>query len=154
MKIQLDLRSRRESGYSALFITLVLVAATVLTLGATLSRTTSGARLNDRNDNFQVANGAAEAAVEKVLSRIMVDFANSGESLVISNLSFYSTSLLPTTAENSYWSNFVWSDAQGNNNQIYVARVTSGTNAPYVALEEQYTGLSWVTPPPIASWRT
>jgi hypothetical protein len=142
MKIQLDPRARRQSGYSALFITLILVAATVLMLGATLSRTTSSVRLNDRNCDYVVGTGAAEAAVEKVLSRMMVDFANSGESLVISNLSYYQTSLLPTTTENSYWSNFVWSDAQGNSNQIYVARVTSGTNAPYVQLEEQFTGLS------------
>ena len=142
MKLQPNLHFRRQAGYSALFITLVLVGATVLMLGATLNRTSSNVRLNDRNCLYIAANGAAEAAVEKVLSRLMVDFMNSGESLVLTNLSFYSTSLLPTSAENSYWTNYNWSDAQGHNNQIYVARTTVGANAPYVALEQQYAGLS------------
>ncbi len=142
MKIQIPSRRRRQAGYSALFITLVLVAASLLVLGATVSRSNSSSRLTDRNVMFIASDGAAEAAVEKALSRIMVDFANGGESLVITNLSYYQTALLPTTAESSYWSNFTWSDGQGNANQIYVARITSGTNAPYIALEEQYSGLS------------
>jgi hypothetical protein len=142
MKIPFNSSHRRQSGYSALFITLILVGASVLMLGATLSRSTSGSRLNDRNNYYLMGQGAAEAAVEKALARMMVDFDTYGEAQVQSNLSFYSTSLLPTTSENSYWSNFVWSDAQGHNNQIYVARQTTAANAPYVALEEQYAGLS------------
>jgi len=142
MKIQINARFWRQAGYSALFITLVLVGASVLVLGATLTRSTSGARLNDRNTQYVASGGAAEAAVEKVVSRMMVDFANSGEALVISNLNYYQTGLLPTTAENPYWGNFVWSDAQGNSNQIYVARITTATNSTFVALEEQFAGLS------------
>jgi hypothetical protein len=142
MKTQLNARTRRQAGYSALFITLVLVGASVLVLGATLTRSTSGARLNDRNVQYVASGGAAEAAVEKVLARMLVDFANSGEGQVLSNINLYETGLLPTTAENPYWANFQWSDGQGNPNQIYVARTTVGTNAPYVALEEQYAGLS------------
>ncbi len=142
MKTQSSSRKRQQAGYTALFITLVLVGASLLVLGATLTRSTSSSRLTDRNTMFIAADGAAEAAVEKALSRIMVDFANGGEALVLTNLSYYKTSLLPTAAESPYWTNFTWSDGQGNANQIYVARTTSGTNVPYVALEEQYAGLS------------
>ncbi|HEX3798266.1 MAG TPA: hypothetical protein VH413_06145 [Verrucomicrobiae bacterium] len=142
MKIKSSSRARRQAGYSALFITLVLVGASLLVLGATLSRSTASSRLTDRNTLFIASDGAAEAAVEKALARVMVDFANGGESLVLTNLTYYQTQLLPTSAESSYWTNFTWSDGQGHDNQIYVARTTSGANAPYVALEEQYQGLS------------
>src|ERR1700749_1698503 len=110
MKIKSSSRSRRQAGYSALFITLVLVGASLLVLGATLSRSTASSRLTDRNTLFVASDGAAEAAVEKALSRIMVDFANGGESLVLTNLSYYQTALLPTAAECPYWTNFTWSD--------------------------------------------
>jgi hypothetical protein len=142
MKLQCNSRARRQSGYSALFITLILVAASVLLLGATLSRTSSGTRLNDRNCQYISSEGAAEAAVEKVMARMMVDFANSGEGLVQSNLTLYRTGLLPTTNDDTYWGNFNFSDGTGNTNAVYVARTTTNANAPYVALAEQYSGLS------------
>lgn len=141
MKIQFPSRSRRQAGYSALFITLVLVAASMVVLGATLGRSVTIAKLNDRNSSFVSADGAAEAAVEKVLARMMIDFSTYGEGQVLSNLSMYSTNL-PNSSENPYWTNFTWSDAIGHNGQIYVARTTTSSNAPYIALEQQYTGLS------------
>ena len=76
---------------------------------------------------------------------MMVDFANGNEALVVTNLTFYQTSLLPSSSESSYW-NATSSGrmAQGNSKQpsLYVARTTTGTNIPYVQLEEQYAGLS------------
>src|SRR6185437_8804594 len=144
MKLQTHRRIRTQGGYSALFITLILVGVSVVILGATLTRSVSGVRLNDRNALYVSAGGAAEAAVEKVLARMRIDFSTGQEATVYSNLNYYATSLLPTTSENPYWSNFVWSDGIGHNNQIYVARIstTSMGNEPFVQLERQYTNLS------------
>lgn len=142
MKIPIHInRSRRQAAYIALFIVLVLVGASVLLLSATLSRSTSNVRLNDRSTLYTSGNSAAEAAVEKVLARMMVDFDEYGEAQVITNLSLYRTGLLPTSTENLYWTNFIWSDGTGNDNRIYVARTSTTSNATFVSLEEQYAGL-------------
>ena len=134
-------RSPRQSGYT-LLTTLILTGCITAMLAATLSRTMTGEKLNDRDSAWQSANAAAEAATEKVLSRMMVDFANGGELSLSNNLSYYKTGLMPTTNENTFWTNFVFSDGTGNNNATYVHRTTTTPNPPYVLLEQQYPGLS------------
>ncbi|HXD00143.1 MAG TPA: hypothetical protein VN048_12440, partial [Verrucomicrobiae bacterium] len=141
MNLRIPPRSPRQSGYT-LLTTLILTGAITAMLAATLSRTMTGEKLNDRDNAWQSANAAAEAATEKVLSRMMVDFASGAEVSLSNNLTLYRTGLLPTTNENSFWTNFVFSDGNGNNNATYVVRTTTTANPPYVTLEQQYPGLS------------
>src|SRR5581483_879730 len=140
MKTPRSSRAASQAGYT-LITTLVLTAITTAGLAATLSRTYTVAKLNDRETAYLMANTAAEAATEKVLSMMMVDFANGGETTLSNKISFYRT-MIPTTTENSFWTNFQFSDAQGNANATYVYRTTQTANPPYVQLLQQYPGLS------------
>jgi hypothetical protein len=140
MKITTRLRRALQSG-SSLLMTLIIITATLLILAATLSRTVTTSKLNDRSNLYLVANAAAEAATEKAVSRMMVDFANGGLTLLTNNLAMYQTNL-PNSSESSWWGNFTFSDGQGNNGSTYVAQTTTNTNPPYVALQYQYPGLN------------
>lgn len=140
MNLRIPSAAKPQAGYT-LLTTLVLTGAITAMLAATLSRTMTNAKLNDRNNAWQSANAAAEAATEKVLSRMMVDFANGGETSLSNNLSTYRATL-PTTSENSFWTNFLFSDGNGHNNAMYISRTTTTPNPPYVMLEQQYPGLS------------
>lgn len=140
MKFRTSNPGLRQSGYT-LLTTLVLTGAITAMLAATLSSTMTGEKLNDRDNGWQAANAGAEAATEKVLSRMMVDFASGGELTLSNNLSLYQA-MLPATNENSYWTNFAFSDGNGNNNATYVHRTTTTANPPYVMLSQQYPGLS------------
>lgn len=141
MKIQLSNRHASQTGYTLITTMVIALAASVL-LAGTLSRTFSNTKLNDRNNAYICGTAAAEAATEKVMAQMMVDFATGGLTLITNNLSHYQTGMLPSTNENSYWANFVFSDGQGNKNAIYVAQTTTNANPPYVALETQYPGLN------------
>jgi len=134
-------RDAGRAGYT-LLTTLILTGAITAMLAATLTRTMTGEKLNDRDNAWQSANAAAEAATEKVMSRMMVDFANGGEVNLSNNLTVYRTGMLPNTNESSYWTNVVFSDGNGNSNATYVARTTISPNPQYVILEQQYPGLS------------
>lgn len=132
--------SHGQAGYS-LITTMVLTAAATIVLGSTLSRTLTSSKLNDRNNQYNVCGAAAEAATEKVLSRMAVDFANGGEQALSNNLAAY-RSTVPTPAENPFWTNFQFSDGQGNAGKTYVTRVTTNASLPFVALLTQYPGLN------------
>ena len=148
MKIHLCHRNTSQTGYT-LITTMVLTLAAAVLMAGTLTRSFSGAKLNDRNNAYIVGTSAAEAATEKVMAQMMIDFANGGLTLITNNISTYQTGLLPgmyggvvNTNENpSYWSNFVFSDGQGHSGQIYVAQTSTNANPPYVYLENQYPGL-------------
>ena len=43
-------------------------------------------------------------------------FANGGETALSNNLSYYRTRMLPNGTESSFWTNFQFSDGQGNIN--------------------------------------
>ena len=116
MKTQIPKRHASETGYT-LITTMVLTLAAAVLMAGTLSRTYSGSKLNDRNNAYIVGACAAEAATEKALAAMMIDFANGGEALLSNNLTSYQTRMLPTTSENSYWSNYVFSDAMGHTNR-------------------------------------
>jgi hypothetical protein len=140
MKPQPLPRRASEAGYT-LITTMVLTLAAAVLMAGTLQRSYSGSKLNDRNNAYISGTAAAEAATEKTMARMMVDFASGGEATLSNNITYYETQLLPTASENSYWTNFVFSDGQGHPNQIYVARTTTNANPPYIELETQYPGL-------------
>jgi len=117
-----------------------VIAALLLVLGTTMLRTSSVALTNSRNQHYTSGLYAAEAAIEKVLARMRSDYGNGGS--ISNNLSIYRT-LVPTTAEDPYWGNYQFSDAQGNANANYVQCIS---NTTYTLLSGPYAGLQgWST---------
>ncbi len=120
---------RSTAGGFALIIVLVFVTIIMVILGGTMNRTVSTALLNDRNNQTAVGIAAADAATEKVYSRMSADFVIGGVSRLSANLSSYA-SMYPgsdSSIESSYWTNFAFSDAQGNNNATFL-NMSSSTN--------------------------
>ena len=131
MKLTAQLAGER-AGY-ALIIVMMMAGVSLLILSGTASRTINNMRLNDRSNVLLGARSAAEAATEKTLARMMVDFQQGGQGQIIANLNSYGTDI-PNTTENAYWANFTFQDARGNANQTYAVRTTTNSNPPYVQL--------------------
>ena len=135
--MKLHCGSGTKSGY-ALLIVLVIGSAAILVFSSTLKRTTTVAKLNERNNSWVKSLNAAEAATEKVIARMRYDYVYGQDAFVTNNLATYRT-YVPTAAENSYWGNFVFSDGLGNSNKTFVQPITSRT---YTNLTSQYSGLN------------
>ncbi|MDB6054771.1 MAG: hypothetical protein JWN25_2294 [Verrucomicrobiales bacterium] len=125
-----------KTGY-ALMMVLVMTAVTSVMLAGAMSWAAQNTLTTARNNDHMRAVAAAEGATEKILSSFSRDYQNGGEGLVYSKLASYATNV-PNSSENSYWTNFTFTDAASNNNRTYVSRV-SPTN--YVLLQSQYQGL-------------
>lgn len=134
----LTLPRRAESGGYALLMVLVFAAVGLTVLTASMNWTSQTSLMNERNNQLSTTLFAAEAATEKVVTSLMRDYETSGEGTVYANLGTYRT-YIPTSAENSFWSAFQFSNGAGTANQTYVSRTVSQT---YVPLESQYSGLS------------
>lgn len=128
---------QRQNEAYALMIVMFFSAISLMGLGSALKWTSTTARITDRNNNHIATSAAAEAATEKVLASMSRDFQSGGEAAVYSNMATYRT-FVPTTAENSYWSRYSFSDAQGNDARTYVNRLSAWT---YTNLTSQYEGL-------------
>ena len=102
---------------------MVITAAGLVILASTVNRTTTVAKLNDRNNQYTTGQTAAEAATEMVVDRMRYDFLNGGLAAVTNNLSIYRAMVPSSTGQDpdSYWGKFQFSDAQGHANQTYVA---------------------------------
>jgi hypothetical protein len=136
-------RKRSENGY-ALMLTLFMVAISLTVLIATLSRLTGDANLNARNGQYNASLYAAEAAVERVVARMRYDYLLAGGAPAVSNnldtyRTYYPGKLGSTEDPSGYWSNFQFSDGQGNMNMTYVSCISNATWGP---LQSQYAGLS------------
>ena len=134
----------RSSG-SALLMVLIMCAVSLVIMVAIMNRTSTVSNLNNRNNQYAVCCTAAEAAVEKVFARMAYDFQNYGLGQVTNNLvaGVYQTNI-PTAAEGSYWTNFVFFDPQtGTTEQIYVNFLTNYAGP----LPSQYTNICTITAP-------
>jgi hypothetical protein len=131
----------RSAGY-ALLLVMVMCAVSLVIMVGVMNRTATVSNLNNRNNKFGQCNAVANAATEKVFARMAYDFQNYGLGQVSNHLGLYWTNI-PTAAENPYWGNFVFSDAQGNSNQTYVGFLTNYTGP----LPTQYTNLFTTTSP-------
>jgi hypothetical protein len=110
----------------------------LLALAGALGWVTTNGNLIYRNNQHYRTVAAAEAATEKVLTRMTRDFKDGGEATVYANQTTYAA-LVPTSAENPIWGNFIFNNAQGGSGQTYIKRTAAET---YVPLESQYSGLS------------
>lgn len=136
MKTKFQNRKRDRQGY-ALVLVLILTAVTGITLAAVMMRTSTTSNLNDRSNRRVIAINAAEAATEKVLARMMADYALDADKTVTENEALYRT-MIPTAQELAYWGRFEFNDAQGTPGRITVERLS---NIDYVELDSQYAGL-------------
>jgi len=123
----------RVKGY-ALTITLVFMAVALVVFAGIFYWASTNAKLTLRNNQYNMSQNAAEAAVERVIGQIDRDFV----ALSISNSSAYTS--LPATIDQSAWPvQYTYSDTNGNAN---VASVIFGPPATStVALNSQYAGL-------------
>ena len=136
MKTKQTFRSRFAAGY-ALLLVMGMTTVSIIILAATMSRNATTARLNGRNSEYNKCVAAAEAAVEKTVSRVRYDFLIGGPTQVTNNLALYRTDV-PTAAEDPYWSQFQFSDAQGHVGQTYIQCISNTVFGP---LPSQYSGL-------------
>ena len=133
--------SSRKSGF-ALLMVIILAAASIVILAGVMYRSHTIAILNQRNNSYNTCNIAAEAAVEKVFARLAYDFQANGLMSASNNLSLYRTNI-PTAAEDPSWSQFVFSDGQGNVGKTYVNYAYSYTGP----LPSAYSGLNTANAP-------
>ena len=136
MKLHPDPSRSGSRGY-ALLMVMVFSAIAIIVLSASMNWTTQNSVYNERSVQLTVSAAAAEAATEKLVSRMMNDYNNGGEATVFNNLASYRTNV-PTSTESSYWSGFSFSNAQGTTNQNYAERTQTQI---YTNLSGQYAGL-------------
>jgi hypothetical protein len=115
---------------------MVFTGATLLTLAGLLRWSSMTASLTRRNNQFDGASAAAEAAVEKVVAQISEDFQQGGETRVYDNLMGYRATV-PSSEESDFWSGYEFSDAQGQVHRTFVELVTGWS---YGALQTQFQG--------------
>ncbi|HEY9175792.1 MAG TPA: hypothetical protein VI136_26225 [Verrucomicrobiae bacterium] len=134
MKTQVSHCTAVTGGY-ALLMVLGLTAISAIVLAASMSRTRTVAELNERNNEYTANLNVAEAAVEKAFARMAYDFQSYGYGAVKNNLDLYRTNI-PNSTESPYWSDYEFSDAQGNANRTYVGFLTNFNGM----LPSQYPG--------------
>lgn len=128
--------SRRQQQGGALAITLVMTGVALAILASTLSWSANSTRLTHRTIQYHRSVAAAEAATEKVLSRMTRDYLIGGDKQVADNLANYQ-SLVPTSADSSHWANWQFSDAATAGRTSVQA--AAGTN--FVLVNSAYAGL-------------
>jgi hypothetical protein len=116
---------------------LVLSGVSLLVLSGAMTWTSTSSRLTARNNDYFATVSAAEAATEKILTRVTRDYQNNGESTVYANLGTY-RSLVPNSSESTYWEGFEFNNAQGTAGRTFVERIVGET---YTELNSQYSGL-------------
>jgi hypothetical protein len=125
---------KTRAGY-ALLMVLSVTAIASLVLAATLGRTLTNAKMNNRSNEYNVTGNAAEAAVEKAVARLGYDFQSFGPGAVLGNLSLYQASI---PNEDPFWNTFAFSDGNGHASKTYVGMITNNYTGP---LPSQYPGL-------------
>jgi Tfp pilus assembly protein PilX len=130
--------SRTTAAGNALVITMIMTAVALTLLAGVLSWSSGNARMTARSNQFTRSVAAAEAATEKVNTRIASDYLNSGEVQVIANLPSYRATV-PTASDSGYWDDWLFSDAQGNPAATYV---NLATESNYTVLTGAYAGLT------------
>ena len=122
---------------SALALTMVMTGIALAILASAMTWSANSARLTHRSIQQTRSVAAAEAATEKVLSRITQDFLSGGEKLVGLNMTSYQQTV-PLASDSPFWSDWEFNDAAGNIGHTYVQR---GMASNFVALGSTYAGL-------------
>jgi hypothetical protein len=116
---------------------MIFTGVTLLTMAGLLRWSSMTTSLTRRNNQADSASAAAEAAVEKVVSKMSEDFQQGGETRVSENLLNYRESA-PTSQESDFWSSYEFTDGQGHVNRTFVELIANWSYSP---LEMQFKGL-------------
>jgi len=119
----------------ALLATLALMVIILVVFASILSWVFTNATITQRNNQYNMSQNAAEAAVERVIGQIDRDFVSQS---VSNTPGCYTT--LPASIDQSSWPiQYTFSDTNGKSGQISVILATLATNS--VPLNSQYSGL-------------
>lgn len=149
MKLRLLASKRRAPEQAwALLAVLTLSATALMVLAGVMTWANANITVTTRNNNYFASSYAAEAATEKVLSALTQQYEQYGFGVVAQNLSsgVYAQSYLPTASDDSYWTNFRFSDGSSANriivSQIYTNQTdTIATNSIYSSYSA-YSGMT------------
>lgn len=136
MQFKISFRQSAKAG-SALALTMIMTGIALAILASAMSWSANSTRLTHRSIQYNRSVAAAEAATEKVVSRMTRDFLSGGDKLVADNAASYRTSI-PNSTDSAYWSNWEFNDANGNSGQTFVQ---AGSSTNYVILNAAYSGL-------------
>jgi hypothetical protein len=132
----IKLRTKRTQQGNAIVLTMVYVGLSLLLLATIIGRSSSNAVVTQRNNAYNQAVTAAEAATETVLAKMFNDFVN--QSIDYSNLVPY-RAITPSTFLPAGWpAEYEFSDRGGNINQT---DVTSTGPSIATTLDGQFAGL-------------
>lgn len=118
-------------------MTLLFGGLAMVALAGAMQWSSTNARLTARHNQYQETLLAAEAATEKVLSRMIIDFKRGDEARVYNNLELY-RSMVPNASENAFWSRYLFGDVNGTPNRLTVENTQAWGFTP---LQSQYQGL-------------
>ncbi len=122
---------------SALALTMVMTGIALAILASAMTWSANSTRLTHRSIQQTRTVAAAEAATEKVLSRMTQDYLDGGEKLVVNNLASYRQTV-PLASDSPFWNDWEFYDPSGSVGQTYV----QGTLASnFVTLGSTYAGL-------------
>jgi hypothetical protein len=136
MKTYSPKQSPGQAG-SALALTMVMTAIALAILASAMTWSANSARLTYRSIQYNQSVAAAEAATEKVLTRISQDYLTGGNKLVTDNVASYRATV-PGATDSSYWTDWEFNNGNGQTGQTFVESANS-TN--YVVLGSTYSGL-------------
>ena len=122
---------------SALMLTMLMTGIALAILAGAMTWSANSTRLTHRSIQYTRSIAAAEAATEKVLSRLNRDYLRGGEKLIQDNLVSYRLTV-PGSSDSSYWNQWEFNDASGHIGQTYVQ---SPNASAYVVLASPYAGL-------------
>ncbi|MHB8521767.1 MAG: hypothetical protein ACYDH9_13540 [Limisphaerales bacterium] len=128
---------RSQAGYALLLVT-VFIGLSLFALSGMLDWSSTSASLVQRNILYYDTLAVAQGAVDKVLTKMAGDFQAQGQAMTQNSVSTYSQ-IDPRPSSDSIWSNYLFTDGQGNVNQTFVQQLT---NWGYTALQTKYTGLN------------
>lgn len=129
--------NRSSQAGSALMLTMIMSAIAFAILAAAMAWSANSTRLTHRSIQYAQSVAAAEAATEKVVSRLCFDYLRGGEKLLADNLASYRNTI-PTTTDSAFWSHWRFTSPDGNTAPTSVQR---GLNSNYVVLNSTYAGL-------------
>lgn len=132
---QSDSRGRR-AGY-ALLLVLAFTGAALLMATGIFQYAHTTTTLNNRHNEHQRAVAAAEAATEKVISRLTADYRDQGQGYVLSHLNEYRT-LVPTAAEFADCADFNFQDLSQQDGRVDITYIPGTT---FEMSSGKYTGL-------------
>lgn len=136
MQLKIALLIPRRKGF-ALLMAIVITGAALLLATGIFQYASTTTTLNHRHVERQRAVAAAEAATEKVLSRLTTDYRDLGEGYILGHLDSY-RSLVPTSAEFPDCADFSFQNLAGDADRIEVSYAAAGR---FEVSSGKYSGL-------------